>query len=192
MKVIVGLGNPGKKYAETRHNLGWMALERLAEDLGCSFREMRAFESYVAEVKVADAKVLLVLPQTYMNESGRALIHLLNFYKFKVSDVIVVVDDMAMPFGKFRFRKEGSAGGHNGLKSIEAHFGTRHYSRLRIGIGKVGEAIEHVLGRFTGKENALLPKVTQRAADFLKRLLTEKFENVVGDINASEGERIDE
>ena len=127
MKVIAGLGNPGREYAQTKHNVGFMFVDALAEHLGaCEWREK--FDALVAEARIGTEKILLVKPQTYMNDSGRAVGPLLHFYKLPAEDLIVVHDDMDIPVGTIRIRKKGSSGGHNGIKSILAHFGDEHFA----------------------------------------------------------------
>lgn len=181
--LIVGLGNPGKKYEMTRHNIGFLVVERLAEMLGAQFVDMPKFESRVAEETVDGKKIHLVLPQTYMNESGRAVQKIVSYYKLPIDELIVVVDDMDLPFGHLRIRSLGSSGGHNGLKSIEAMLNTREYARLKIGIGRDVEAIDHVLGRFSSEEKKALPECVKQAADVLKRLLVEDIQKVINGVN---------
>ena len=135
MKVIAGLGNPGSEYETTKHNVGFMFIDALAAHLGVTeWRGM--FDACVAETRIEAEKVLLVKPQTYMNDSGRAIGPLLAWYKLAPEDLIVVHDDMDIPAGTVRIRKKGSAGGHNGIKSILAHVGDEHFTRMRIGIGR--------------------------------------------------------
>jgi len=169
--IIVGLGNFGSEYAATRHNLGWMIVEQLARDLGVSFKRESRFEGQLATTEFEGQKLKLVLPMTYMNESGRALVKVLNYYKSSPEDILVVVDDMDLEFGKIRFRAEGSSGGHNGLKSVEMHLASRVYPRLKVGIGRAGEAVEHVLSRFTSEEDKALPEVIKQAVEHIVRWL---------------------
>jgi PTH1 family peptidyl-tRNA hydrolase len=158
MKIIVGLGNPGREYAQTKHNAGFLFVDALAGRLGAdAWRDK--FEAQVAETHIGPQKVLLVKPQTYMNDSGRAVGPLMRFYKLPVEDLIVVHDDMDIPCGTIRLRKKGSAGGHNGIKSILAALGDEHFVRVRIGIGRPAPGwtvVNHVLAPFS-TENA--PKI---------------------------------
>ena len=150
MKIIAGLGNPGSEYAKTRHNVGFMFVDALAGKLGITEWKDK-FEAKIGEARIGLEKVLLVKPQTYMNESGRSLGPLMNFYKLEPEDLIVVHDDMDIPAGTIRIRKKGSAGGHNGIKSILAHIGDEHFSRVRIGIGRPlpgWTVVNHVLAPF--------------------------------------------
>ena len=154
MKIFAGLGNPGREYAQTKHNVGFMLLDALAAKLGiASWRE--DFESLIATTNIGGEKILLVKPQTYMNESGRAIAPLMNYYKVDIADLTVAYDDMDLPAGSIRIRKQGSSGGHNGMKSIIAHLGTEKVARIRIGVGRpaVGwTVINHVLAPFSAED----------------------------------------
>ncbi len=165
MKVIVGLGNPGTKYAGTRHNVGFDVIDYLAAGPGVgAFREK--FEAFVAEMKEGDETVLLVKPLTFMNLSGRAVRALLDFYKVPVENVFVVCDDFNLPLGKLRVRTKGSHGGQNGLRNIQEQLGTDAYTRLRIGVGQptVGDAVDHVLSKFKPGERAAVEDAIATAA----------------------------
>ena len=155
MKLIAGLGNPGTEYARTKHNVGFMFVDALADALGVTASEWQAkFDALVAPARIGTEKVLLVKPQTYMNESGRALGPLLAWYKLAPEDLIVAHDDMDIPVGTIRIRKKGSAGGHNGIKSILAHVGDEHFARVRIGIGRPlpgWTVVNHVLAPFSAE-----------------------------------------
>ena len=156
MKIIAGLGNPGSEYAATKHNVGFMLLDALAAKLNISASDWQEKDNaLVAKVRIGTESVLLVKPLTYMNESGRAIAPLMNFYKLAVTDLIVVHDDMDIPAGTIRLRKKGSAGGHNGIKSILAHVGDENFSRVRIGIGRPlpqWTVVNHVLAPFTAED----------------------------------------
>lgn len=165
MKVIVGLGNPGLKYAGTRHNVGFDVIDYLAAGPGVgAFREK--FEALVAEMKEGDETVLLVKPLTFMNLSGRAVRAVLDFYKVPVESVLVVCDDFNLPLGKLRVRVKGSHGGQNGLRNIQEQLGTDGYTRLRIGVGApaVGDAVDHVLSKFKPGERAAVEDAVATAA----------------------------
>lgn len=160
MKVIVGLGNPGSEYAKTKHNVGFMFIDAMAEKLGVSAWRDK-FEAKIAETRIGSEKVLLVKPMTYMNESGQAVGPIMNFYKLLPEDLIVVHDDMDIPAGTIRIRKKGSAGGHNGIKSILAHVGDEHFARVRIGIGRPltgWTVVNHVLAPFSNED---APKIAE-------------------------------
>lgn len=170
--VIVGLGNPGKEYALTRHNMGYLVVQGLAEKFGWTFKEERRFRAWVAKGKVDDVTYHLLLPVTFMNESGVAVRSYLDFYNIGVESLIVVSDDSALPFGKMRLRTQGSAGGHNGLKSVESHLNTQNYVRLRMGIGSSDrdDLADYVLDRFTREESEQLAEFIAKGVDILKSL----------------------
>ena len=154
VKIIAGLGNPGREYAQTKHNVGFMLVDALAARWGVTSWQEKS-EALVAEVRRGAEKVLLVKPQTYMNESGRALGPLMHFYKLEPEDLIVCHDDMDIPCGTIRIRKKGSAGGHNGIKSILAHVGDEHFARVRVGIGRPAPGwtvVNHVLAPFAAED----------------------------------------
>jgi len=162
-KLVVGLGNPGTQYLFTRHNVGFLVLDAWADEAGEAFKDERALHSKVAAPPTGER---LVKPMTYMNESGKAVGAWLEWLKLTVKDLLVVVDDVALPLGQIRLRPEGSAGGHNGLKSIESHLGTTGYARLRCGVDAVppGWALERwVLSRFRTEEEEALGRMVQTA-----------------------------
>ena len=164
MKLIVGLGNPGPKYAGTRHNVGFDAIDYLAAAPGCTpFREK--FEALVAEMKEGDETVLLVKPLTFMNLSGRAVRAVADFYKVPVENLLVVCDDLNLPLGKLRIRTKGSHGGQNGLRNIQEQLGTDGYARLRLGVGEPAfDAVDHVLSKFKPGERAAVADAIAVAA----------------------------
>jgi len=186
-KVFVGLGNIGKRYEKTRHNMGFMIVDRLAERLGLELNEASRFKAKVAKGVVGQVTVHLLEPTTYMNASGQAIESYMKYFHLPVDDLCVVTDDVALPFGNFRFRKEGSSGGHNGLKSVEQHLGSRQYARFRIGIA--GEhhgkkpLDDYVLENFSRSELNELPDIIERAADTLEKLLTQDVESVMNEVN---------
>lgn len=168
-KLIVGLGNPGTRYARNRHNVGFMALSHLARAEGTEFNRKR-FNAELAEVTLGGERVLLVKPQTYMNLSGSAVGKLAGFYRIGRGDVMVVYDDLDLPFGKIRLRANGSDGGHHGMLSIINMLGGNDIPRLRIGIGRPDpkQDVGHVLGNFSGEENSVLDDVLERAEQALR------------------------
>lgn len=155
-QLIVGLGNPGRQYEDTRHNVGFMLLDKLAADNGTVFQSVPKWQSHMA--KIPGDGTILLKPQTFMNLSGRALQQILSFHKWPPENVLVVYDDVALPLGTLRFREKGSAGGHNGIKSIIQHLHTDAFPRLKIGIGgsQPGEMVGHVLGKFAPDERPML------------------------------------
>ena len=135
LRLVVGLGNPGTKYEGTRHNIGFMALEQMASREGFSFRQQSKLHGLVAEHGIGESRLRLLMPQTYMNDSGRSIRAALDWFGFTPEQLLVLVDDMDIPLGRLRLRAQGSAGGHNGLRSTIQHLGTQAFPRLRIGIG---------------------------------------------------------
>jgi PTH1 family peptidyl-tRNA hydrolase len=165
MKIVVGLGNPGKKYDGTRHNVGYAVVDALAEGPGVSSFQNR-FEAQVAEWREGEEKVLLMKPETFMNLSGKAVRQALDFYQLPVEELLVVCDDINLPLGKLRFRARGTHGGHNGLRDIQSHLGTTEYARLRIGVDAPPEegAVDYVLGRFRPSEKPVIRDAIEAGA----------------------------
>lgn len=167
LRLVVGLGNPGSRYRDTRHNVGFMVLERLACEAAVSFRQQAKFQGLLAEVGLGSQRLRLLMPHTYMNDSGRSIRAALDWFSLQPAQLLVVVDDMDLPLGRLRLRARGSAGGHNGLRSAIAHLGTEAFPRLRIGIGAPADTpaerrartVGHVLGRFAPQEQPLLEDV---------------------------------
>ncbi len=153
MKLIIGLGNPGKEYQNTRHNCGFLALDELAKELGVTINQQKFHGEYV-KTKYKGEDVILLKPLTYMNNSGQSLQACMQFFKVDIDDVVVIYDDLDMPVGKLRLRTSGSAGGHNGIKSIIQHIGSQEFKRIRIGIdrSKQIKVVDYVLGNFTSEE----------------------------------------
>jgi PTH1 family peptidyl-tRNA hydrolase len=165
MKAVVGLGNPGKQYAGTRHNVGFGVVDLLAQGPGASsFRDR--FQAQLCELIEDDLRLLLVKPLTFMNLSGQSVRQLVDFYQLPAEELLVVCDDMNLPLGKLRFRAQGTHGGHNGLRNIQDHLGTTAYQRLRIGVGAPDEdqVVEHVLGRFRPGERDVIADAVRLAA----------------------------
>jgi peptidyl-tRNA hydrolase, PTH1 family len=165
MKLVVGLGNPGKKYDGTRHNVGFAVIDMLAAAPGVGNFQER-YDADLAEWHDDGEKILLMKPLTFMNLSGRAVRQVADFYQLELPDLLVVCDDMALPLGKLRFRARGTHGGHNGLRDIQQHLGTNEYARLRIGVDvPEGErdAVDHVLGKFKPSERPVITDALQLA-----------------------------
>ena len=164
VKLIAGLGNPGANYDYTRHNVGFMVLDALAQQYGVAIKRKK-FNALTEEVMAGETKLLLVKPQQYMNRSGHPIATAAGFYKLKPADVLVVTDDLALEVGRLRLRAKGSAGGHNGLKDIQSHLGTIEYPRLRIGIGDSGsrDTADYVLSRFSPDEHDIIKQSVQTA-----------------------------
>ena len=175
MKLIVGLGNRGRKYDQTRHNVGFEVLDRLAERFGDG-RAKDKFSGQLMEASIAGGRVLLLWPHTFMNRSGESVGPALEFYKLELVDLLVVCDDFNLPLGKLRFRRDGSAGGQNGLADVIRRLGTEEFSRLRLGIGPVPEnwdAVDFVLGKFAKAERDSVAEIVVRAADGAECWVTE-------------------
>lgn len=187
MKVVVGIGNPGREYAGTRHNVGFDVVDALACADGIEVTKRR-FDALTGEGMVARERVMLVKPQTFVNLSGIAVRQSLDFYKLPPGDLLVVCDDANLPLGKIRFRREGSSGGHNGLESIVAHLGTEAFARLRIGIGREGrDLVDHVLGRFSKAERAVMDETMIDAMRGVGVWLTRGIDACMNEFNAKDG-----
>jgi PTH1 family peptidyl-tRNA hydrolase len=190
MWLIVGLGNPGSQYARTRHNIGFDALDALAARHGLEFRGKRA-NSLIAEGNLAGQRVALVKPQTFMNLSGQAVSALRGWYKIDPArELLVVYDDMDLPFAKLRFRERGSAGTHNGMRSIVGQLGGNEFPRLRVGIGQAPgkmDAAAYVLARFSKEEEAERPLLLDTVADAIEVLLREGLTTAMNRYNPGGG-----
>jgi PTH1 family peptidyl-tRNA hydrolase len=166
MKVVVGLGNPGKRYTGTRHNVGYAVIDLLGESCRAGRFQTR-FQAHIAELQEGpEKKILLVKPETFMNRSGQCVRQVVDFYQAPLEDLLVVCDDVNLPLGKLRVRAKGSAGGHNGLRDIQLHLGTTQYARIRVGVGlpEASDLIDHVLGRFRPSEQATMDAAVSTAA----------------------------
>ena len=195
MFLIVGLGNPGAEYARTRHNAGFLVLERLAERWGARWTYEKKFNARVARADRDDRTVLLCQPQTYMNSSGEAVAALVKFYRAPASRLVVVMDDADLPLGGIRLRPGGSSGGHHGLESIERHLGTREYARLRVGIGRQSgqrQITGYVLGRFSSTEAALMDRVLAVASDQVECWLKAGIQKAMSQFNGAVSDPQDE
>ena len=184
--LIVGLGNPGADYAKTRHNAGFLLVEKLAAKWKTDWSNERKFVARIAKSERGGKRALLCEPQTFMNLSGETVGALINFYQLPLKQVLVAVDDADLPLGEIRLRKSGSSGGHHGLESIEQHLATREFARLRIGIGRKDGAREitnFVLGKFDLAENAVLEKVLVRASDQVECWLDNGIEKAMNQFN---------
>lgn len=188
LQLLVGLGNPGDKYAGTRHNVGFMALERLAAQAGGNFKQQSKLHGLLAEVGVGAKRLRLLMPQTFMNDSGRSIRAALDWFDLEPAQMLVLVDDMDLPLGRLRLRLSGGAGGHNGLRSTIAHLGGQEFPRLRIGIGapalnpveRKQRTVGHVLGRFAPADQPVLEEVLEevlQGVDLIQRLGFERAGN---------------
>ncbi len=184
VKLVIGLGNPGSKYEKTRHNVGFEVLDLMAEKAGAQFASHLKWQAHIAKHPLA----LLMKPQTFMNESGRAAGAALRFYKWQPEEILVIYDDVSIPLGNLRFRMNGSAGGHNGIKSIIQHLGSDSFPRLKLGIGspKSGEMVGHVLGKFSQDEKPEIQNALDNAAKAVHCALTEGVEAAANIYNVSQ------
>lgn len=185
MKIIAGLGNPGPEYAQTKHNVGFMIVDALAAALGAEWRQGK-FEALVAETRIGSEKVVLVKPLTYMNESGRAIGPLMSWYKLAPEDLIVCHDDMDIPAGTIRIRRKGSAGGHNGIKSILAHVGDEHFVRVRLGIGRPlpgWSVVKHVLAPFMAEDAAKIAESIKQLVPAIECIVTDGVDMAMNKYN---------
>lgn len=184
--VVAALGNPGKKYENTRHNAGFLCAVYLLKKLGADLRRAR-FHALTGEVTLAGKRVLLLLPQTYMNRSGESVREALAFYKLPPEKLVVLSDDIHLPVGGLRIRKSGSAGGHNGLRSIQDHLKSEAYARIRIGVGEPSgagdEQIDWVIGDFTKADQAVLPAVFEDACQALELVLDGRTDEAMNHYN---------
>jgi PTH1 family peptidyl-tRNA hydrolase len=190
VKLIVGLGNPGREYEHTRHNVGFQVAEELAHRYRVTLKSRASWKARVAKIAEIGDGVLLAEPTTFMNLSGWAVREIAGFHKLAPSDVLVVVDDADLPLGRLRLRTSGSAGGHNGLKSVIQELGTIEFPRLRVGVGRqAGELKNHVLGRFSVEEKAQIDAAVKRAADAAELFAKE---NILAAMNKFNAAQVDE
>lgn len=182
-QLIVGLGNPGSKYEQTRHNIGFEAVDTLAKSWQLSWQQNRRFQGLFSEGRATGGnKIYLLKPLTYMNLSGQSIRAVTDWYKLPTDSLLVIYDEMDLPLGRLRVRLGGSAGGHNGMKSIISHLGNENFPRLRIGIGKSNqkeETISHVLGRFSPDDSQLMTKVLKLVVEVVEVSLKEGVEKAM-------------
>ncbi len=184
MYIIVGLGNPGRKYENTRHNMGFIAVDLLAKKYGIKIDKIK-FKALVGEGRIAGQKVLLVKPQTFMNLSGQSVVEVMNFYKEEIENLIVIYDDIDIPTGSIRLRKKGSAGTHNGMRNIVYLLGEDTFPRIRVGIGsqKKVDLINYVIGGVSKGEKELLEDALTRAADAAACIVEKGIERAMNEYN---------
>ena len=192
LKLLVGLGNPGYEYDQTRHNVGFMALEEIAKKNNCSFRESKKLFGRICEYGTGQEKIRLLMPNTYMNESGKSVKSAKDWFKFENNQLLVLVDDMDLPIGKIRVRSKGSSGGHNGLKSIINHLGTVEFKRLKIGIGtpsqdkqdRKSKTISHVLGKFSKEELIKINFIIKEIINCVELTTSNNWEKITTRLNS--------
>lgn len=187
-ELIVGLGNPESRYFQTRHNIGFDAVDSLALAWSLSWQDNRRFQGAIAERRTADGnKILLLKPLTYMNRSGQSVRAVIDWYKIAPGSILVIYDDMDLPVGRLRIRRSGSAGGHNGMKSIISHLGNQDFPRLRIGIGKSDgkkQTIGHVLGKFAPEEKKVMQEVLDMSVNAVDKILAEGVDKAMNNFNS--------
>jgi PTH1 family peptidyl-tRNA hydrolase len=184
MKLIVGLGNPGREYVNTRHNVGYMAIERIADFVGTEFNKKK-FNGTYAEFVYDGEKYILLKPEKYMNLSGEVIRDYVNFFKINVSDILIIHDDLDTPVGTYHLRYKGGSGGHNGLKNIELNLHTQEYKRIKIGISnnKLIDTKDYVLGKFTSDELKELDKIFNDIVEIFKVYNKYTFDNIMNKFN---------
>lgn len=187
VKMIVGLGNPGSKYEKTKHNIGFMAIDNIVKNLDVTFTDDKNVKAQIGSTFINHEKVYFVKPTTFMNNSGIAVKALLTYYNIDITDLIVIYDDLDMEVSKLRLRSKGSAGGHNGIKSIIAHIGTQEFNRIKVGIGrplKGMTVINHVMGQFNTEDNIAISLTLDRVVNAVKFYLQENdFEKTMQKFN---------
>ena len=187
MKVIAGLGNPGAEYASTPHSIGFEVVDAVARGIGASWKGSSSFKGELAAGMLGALKVLLVKPQTFMNLSGDCVAPVLKYHNATVDDLLVVSDDIDLPVGKMRIRKGGSAGGHNGLKSLIERVGSQDFTRLRIGVGRDPQSrsnvVGHVLGKFSPDDRKIMDEVVAEAAEAVGAIEKENLETAMNRYN---------
>jgi len=195
---LIGLGNPGKKYSRSRHNIGFLLLENLSKKYNSNFSLKDKLKSSCSEFKINNSTYRLFLPNTFMNNSGDAVRAIVDWYKINLDQIFIIVDDKDLPLGKIRFRKKGSSGGHNGLKSIIEKLQTHEFNRIRIGIGsppsnteiKNFNTISHVLGNISLEEKLILDKVYKRVIESIEQMTIKKEEHIMNELNSFDKDQI--
>ncbi len=186
MRLIVGLGNPGPKYTFTRHNVGWLVVDHMVSQESCGTPEMRHKAMFWGPIVLHDQRSLILKPLTYMNLSGLAVLSAVSRFAISLEDILVVYDDMALPFGDTRLRAKGSSAGHKGIQSIINTLGSQNIPRLRIGIGSPGkdDNVDHVLSNFNKEEQALLPDVLEKACSGIRMWLQHDIQKAMNTVNS--------
>lgn len=188
MKLIVGLGNPGSRYEYTRHNIGFLAVDEIAKTHGIKVNKIK-FKGLWGQGTIAGEKVYLLKPQTYMNNSGESVREMVDYFHFDLQDVIIIVDDIDIDFGTVRIRKSGSAGTHNGLKSIIYHLQKDNFPRIKVGVGKKPpgwDLADFVLSGFSGDEGAVMEKCIERCRDIVEDLSAKGLDHAMNHYNGKE------
>ena len=195
---LIGLGNPGKKFSKSRHNIGFLLLEKLSKKYNSNFILKDKLKSSCSEFQINNSTFRLFLPNTFMNNSGDAVREIVDWYKINLDQIFIIVDDKDLPLGKIRFRKKGSSGGHNGLKSVIEKLQTTNFNRIRIGIGSPPliertnhfNTVSHVLGKISEEEKKILDKVYIKVIESLEQLNTKKEECIMNELNSFDKDQI--
>ena len=185
MKLVVGLGNPGSEYSNTRHNIGYMVLAKCAKKYNFEFNKNK-FTGRYGDTVINGEKYMFLLPEKYMNLSGEVLIEFVNYFKIDIDDILVISDDLDMPTGKIKLKPSGSSGGHNGLKNIELHLGTPNYKRVKVGIAnnKLMDTKDYVLGKFTAEEKELVDEATDKVVAIISDFSILTFDKLMSKYNS--------
>jgi len=195
---LIGLGNPGKKYFNSRHNIGFLLLESFSKKYNSNFLLKNKLKSSCSEFQINNSTFKLFLPNTYMNNSGDAVRAIIDWYKINLDQILIIVDDKDLPLGKIRFRRKGSSGGHNGLQSIIEQLQTKNFKRIRIGIGSPPltkeknnfNTISHVLGNISLDEKSILDKVYRRVIESLEQINIKKEEYIINELNSFDKDQL--
>lgn len=184
MKLIVGLGNPGKEYINTRHNVGFMCIDSISSFFNEEL-SLKKFSGLYAQFNYNDEKIILLKPQKYMNLSGEVIREFVNYFKIDIKDILIMCDDLDTPIGEYRLRYKGSSGGHNGLKNIELNLGTSEYKRIKIGISnnKNINTKDYVLGKLSEEELELIRPILETMPSIIKDYLKISFDNLMNKYN---------
>lgn len=189
MKLIVGLGNPGKEYSETRHNIGYLFVEEIVSYYNQQFKLDKKLRSEIVRIKINDEDYIFLKPITFMNLSGEAVILAMKYYNVDIDNLIIVHDDLDLPVGKIRIRPQGGSGGHNGIKSIIQHLKTQDFKRIRIGIDKGKyEVVDYVLGKFSKRDQDIIDEVIHIAPLMINYLATHNFDELMSEYNTDNHE----
>ena len=183
MKLIVGLGNPGREYEKTRHNIGYIYIDELAKKLSLEFKEK--FKGEFVKTKINNKDVILLKPLTYMNLSGESVIQVVNYYHIEPEDILVIHDDLDMEIGKIKLKENGSSGGHNGIKNIILHLGSEKFKGLKVGISndKLGDTKDYVLGKFSKEEEIMIDSIKEKMVNILEDYFKLSFIDLMSKYN---------
>lgn len=184
MKLIVGLGNPGKEYNDTRHNIGYLFVDEVVKHYNQQFKLDKKLRSESVRIKINNEDYIFLKPITFMNLSGEAVTLAMKYYNIDIEDIIIVHDDLDLPVGKLRIRPQGGSGGHNGIKSIIQHLKTQDFKRIRIGIDKEKyDVVDYVLGKFSKRDKIIIEEIINTAPQIIKYLAENNFDELMSEFN---------